>query len=99
MAIWSGIESAVIGNPIDGAVRSPFALTYKELQDLPAGTRVAIWSAPAIGGSSLFPRFKLLTHYEGCFFVTSSLPASVRSSRLLDATGRPSISGGRAYIS
>ena len=39
------------------------------------------------------------THYEEFVFVTASLPTSVRTSRLFDAAGRQSISGGRAFLS
>src|SRR5580704_7897610 len=36
------LELASYRLQIDGAVRSPFSLTYKELRDMPAETRVAI---------------------------------------------------------
>jgi hypothetical protein len=50
-----------------------------------------------VGETEIFGQVKS-THHERCFFVASSLPASVRFSRLLDPTGPPSISG-RAFIS
>jgi DMSO/TMAO reductase YedYZ molybdopterin-dependent catalytic subunit len=36
------LEAASYRLQIDGAVRSPFSLTYQELRDMPAETRVAI---------------------------------------------------------
>ncbi|MEY2606865.1 MAG: hypothetical protein QOH31_4698, partial [Verrucomicrobiota bacterium] len=36
------LELASYRLQIDGAVRSPFSLTYQELRDMPAETRVAI---------------------------------------------------------
>src|ERR1700737_2536631 len=52
------LEPASYRLHIDGAVRNPFSLTYKELRDMPAETRVAILECAGNGRVSFFPRFQ-----------------------------------------